>query len=683
MIGGLVLHDGHPALAIHLARTDDNERVIVRTNGLSATTIANVLAELRLMALGTRTRRPIIHSWASPSKTYSDADWERHREEFEAEFGLVGFPCMEVSHVKFGEGGRTACHVHRVHLRIDPDGRAVSTSHSAARQEKNSRISEFQAGERFTSGVFNRSIIERLRAEGRIAIAEAMVRAGLDKTIAAPAPTSAERQMAERLEDLATDEVWRRCALAWRRSETGMAFVEALAESGLRLALGDKCQVVVTPTGAAHPLLRAINKGGERQNGQAIRKTDLAARLKDVVLPAAGDLPTVASFGAGVYSIFNLDRVPMSDPAHPAPVAHEEAAAKVILGRTPDLTVEQEAALAELDNAFHSAAALQAQEIRQQSENQIVEEVRRRRHEALRQRLEAEQDSWALPGIGVPGWRDRYRADLAGLPAQYGPRLKWVQQLDAERRRVILKSGATLILAPARTWTTQLANLDAIPVMIAHARRRGWSSTTVTGNPEWREEMARAATRAGLKVVGEELQDIVASERLHMHQEALVASWLDERAALARSSEETRQEALSRLLRVLKQIAEDETDLVGRILDPGEQRALASDLIHYRRITHARARKWPPSPAHRAPGFGTGECKTQGRRAGPAETPRCGGLIAMSDAGVLTWGIGSRFIRWKHQLGYSSWYAALARGNHRRLACCGGLYCLMYSRMYP
>lgn len=603
MIGGLVLHDGHPALAIHLARTDGNERTAVRTHGLSATTIADALAELRLMALGSRTRKPIIHSWASPSKTYSDADWERHREEYEAEFGLVGFPCLEVFHLKFGEGGRTACHVHRVHLRIDPDGRAVSTSHSAARQEKVSRISEFEAGERLTSGVFNKSVISRLREEGRPEIADAMVRARLDKTTAAAAPTSAERAVAERLEDLATDEVWRRCAQAWRRSDTGTAFVAALAETGLRLAHGDKCQIVVTPAGATYPLLRAINKGGERQSGQAIRKIDLAARLKGVVLPAVGDLPPVPSFGAGVFSIINLDRVPMRPPAPPAPLEHEDAAAQVILGRTADLTVEQEAALAELDNAFHSAAALQAQKIRQQIENQIVEEVRRRRHQALRQRIEAEQASWALPGIGIQDWRDRYRADLAGLPAQYGPRLKWVEQLDAGRRQVTLKSGATLILAPARTWTTQSANLEVIPVMIAHARRRGWSSITVTGNREWREEMARAATRAGLAVVGDALKHIVASERLHMHQETLIASWLDERAALARSNEETRQEALSRLLRVLEQIAEDETDLVGRIIDPGEQEALASDLIHYRRITQARAQEAAAEFRSPRPGF--------------------------------------------------------------------------------
>ena len=590
MIGGMVLHDGHQALATHLARVDDNERIFLRTRGLSADTIADAIAELGLMALGCRASKPLIHSWASPSMTYSDADWDRHREAFEGEFGLTGFPCLEVFHLKYGEGGRTASHVHRIYLRVDLDGRAVPTSHSAARQEKVSRISEFMASERFTSGVFNASIISRLREEGRPEIADAMVRAGLDKTKAVAAPTSAERATAERLEDLAVDEVWRRCAVAWRRSDSGMAFSAAVAESGLRLAQGEKCPVIVTPAGAAHPLLRAINKGGERLNGQAIRKAELAARLNGLVLPAARKLLPIVGFEAGVFSVINLDRVPVPAPEQPAPLAQKEPVAPDAIDRVPELTAEQDAALAELDNALHSAAALRARDMRREIEAEIVEEVKRRRqHEALRLRIEVEKATWDLPGIGIPDWRDRYRAELAGLPAKYGPHLQWVDRLDAKRRQVTLKSGATLTLAPDRTWTTQLANIDVIPVMIAHARKRGWSGITITGEPEWREQMARAATRAGVVVVGAELQDVVAAERIHMRQAALVESWWHCRADLARSPPETRHVVLESLLHVLEQIALDETDLADRIVDAGQRRALAADLARYQRLKRARA----------------------------------------------------------------------------------------------
>ena len=148
MIGGMTEHDGHPALAAHLAKFGDNESISIRTHGLSAATITEAIAELRLMALGCRTTKPLIHSWASPGIGYSEADWDHHRAAFEAEFGLEGFPCLEVFHHKLGNGGRTARHVHRVYLRIDVDGRAVRTSHSAIRQEKVSRVAEHATGER-------------------------------------------------------------------------------------------------------------------------------------------------------------------------------------------------------------------------------------------------------------------------------------------------------------------------------------------------------------------------------------------------------------------------------------------------------------------------------------------------------------------------------------------------------
>jgi len=96
MIGGMTEHDGHPKLAAHLAKLENHESITIRTHGLSATTIGEAIAELRLMGLGCRTAKPLIHAWASPSIGYSEADWEHHRAAFEAEFGLEGFPHMTV-----------------------------------------------------------------------------------------------------------------------------------------------------------------------------------------------------------------------------------------------------------------------------------------------------------------------------------------------------------------------------------------------------------------------------------------------------------------------------------------------------------------------------------------------------------------------------------------------------------
>lgn len=97
---------------------------------------------------------------------------------------------------------------------------------------------------------------------------------------------------------------------AWRRADSGAAFLAALAELGLRLAMGEKVPVLVSPGGATHPLLRAINNGGERAQGKPIRKADLEARLREIVLPEVGNVKTPPGFDAGAFAVINLDRLP-------------------------------------------------------------------------------------------------------------------------------------------------------------------------------------------------------------------------------------------------------------------------------------------------------------------------------------------------------------------------------------
>lgn len=591
MIGGMVEHDGHHALAIHLGKTGDNETIAIRTQGLSAETIADAIAELRLMGLGCRTTKPLLHAWASPSRSYAEKDWEYHRAAFEQEFGLEGFPCLEVFHLKPGKGGRSAAHVHRVYLRVDIDGKAVRTSHSAIRQEKISRMSEFMAGERFTSGVFNSTIITRLRLEGRDDVAEAMVRAGLGEKAATKAPSPEERAMTERLHDLAADEVWRRAADAWRRSDNGPAFQAALAESGLRLAMGEKVPVLVSPGGGVHPLLRAINKGGERQKGHPIRKTDIDARLKDMELPDARTIRPVPGFDAGVFAITNLARMPGQDmrqnPGMNVEADRADEANEMNLPIPADpaqlLTREQEAALMDMEAAFHSAAADRARATRHQIETEITHAIAQsRRKEALRLRLQAEKESWSRPGIAVSGWRDAYRAQLAGLPKEYGAYLLWVDRLDASTKRLVLTSGTQVSLTPERAWAER-ASAESIPIMIAHAREQGWQTVTITGTGQWRQDMARAAVRAGLVVTNTDLAKIVEAERLQMEQEQLLQTWWRCRTAYLSAMPESRAAARTALIDSLAPLAAS-PDIIAQIGDDRQHRALAADLQVYERL---------------------------------------------------------------------------------------------------
>jgi hypothetical protein len=573
MIGGLVEHDGHRALALHLAKHEDNETITVGAQGLSTLDIGDALDELNLMALGCRTRKPLLHVWASPSRSYSDHDWQTYWDLFETEYDLEGHPYVEVRHLKLGNGGRSAGHSHRVYLRLNCQGRAVRTSHSGVRQEKISRIAEYLAGERFTSGCFNVSVIERLRSEGQDVIADAMVHAGLDKVVAKSAPTSAERAMTERLDDLAIDEVWRRAAGAWRRSDNGAAFIAALAESGLRLAMGNKCPVLISPAGAVHPLLRALNKGGERQAGTPVRKRDLDHRLRGIALPPANSTEPVTEFIAGPFSIINLDRLPVPHAAKPQTANHQDDNTLPHPMQSRPLTSEQEAALLALDEALHGTAAEKARVARAEIEAEVEKEVSHRR---LRDRIRAEKASWELPSIGAAGWRDGYRAELAGLPKQYGP----YEKLDADRRRVILKSGATVTLEPQRGFTDRTGS-DAVAVLIEHARARNWPGITITGNERWRRHVAIAATRAGLVVSDADLLPIVEAERDRL----LLEDWWRWGQKLQSASPSERKAARTKLIALLDHISRRPGILE---LAPGHQRAmLQADIAAHERYRRA------------------------------------------------------------------------------------------------
>ncbi|NJS14069.1 MAG: hypothetical protein HC788_04935 [Sphingopyxis sp.] len=117
-------HDLSSNLARHLAKTDANERTIVRTHGLLSASLPDAFRELRLFGMGARTSKPGAHAILSPSIAYDQAMWEVAWEGFEETMGLTGQPYVEVRHLKLGRGGRTAEHCHRVYSRIDESGRS-------------------------------------------------------------------------------------------------------------------------------------------------------------------------------------------------------------------------------------------------------------------------------------------------------------------------------------------------------------------------------------------------------------------------------------------------------------------------------------------------------------------------------------------------------------------------------
>ena len=598
MIGGLVAHDGgEKALAVHLSNARENDYVRVYIEGLTATNLSGAIAELKLMATGCRAKKPLIHAWASPSIHYTEAHWQAHRTAFEREFGVEGHPRIEIRHRKSGKGGRTAEHRHWVYLRIGLDGKAVSLSNSAARTEKISRICEHMNGERLISGIYNRSVIAHLLNEGHEDVAASMLIAGLDEVQAGPSPSSKERAMTQRCKDLAADEVWLRCYRAWCRADSGPAFRAALEDAGLRLAMGQKTIVVMSPGGAVHPLLRSLNKGGARADGKALRKADLDKRLGGMDLPMATDLKPVPGFEAGLHGITGLDRsivvpdAPKSMPSRPDVVLSSEPSRPVAEPETilpeaapqPWLSPEQERALLELEDTFASKAAARAAAIRAEIaaevEHAIAEEQKR-----LAARVRAEVEAWDYPSIGVPGWRDRFKSQLAGLPDDVGALIRWVDEIQDGRKRVTLKSGTTAILAREHVRVDNTTT-DTVAVAIAHALRQGWTEMTIFGGTAtWQRAMARAATRAGIRVVDAHLQSAVASETTRLHKIALLQRWAELRREIPKARKEGRFDAeMWTDIREFFAELDKETGIEKLVADDRARQVLIDDLEKYRR----------------------------------------------------------------------------------------------------
>jgi len=335
----------------------------------------------------------------------------------------------------------------------------------------------------------------------------------------------------------------------------------------LRLAHGRKCPVVVTSRGT-FPLLCAIN--GAVPGGYArLRKADIEARIANIELPMGDALEPLTGSGAGVFGITGVERTrtdiaEVSVPAKPVDtptdngLAREPSAISEPVDRV--LAIEQVAALDALADAFHHGAAAAAHAMRVEIERNIEFELTaaavrkreakvhdnafrlivdadraararaedRRRQLMEQERLAAqvrskaakphlrrrlavrirdERRAWEeLPSIGPIGWRERYRASLAGLPKQYGACLRWVEQLEAGRIRLV--SGTHVVLDAAMERSDR-ATGDAIDIMIGNASARGWKTLVINGGtPQWRLACARAARAAGLQIDRDDLRQI-------------------------------------------------------------------------------------------------------------------------------------------------------------------------------
>ena len=221
-------------LALHLTRTDTNERMFVREfRGVVAGNVIEALREMEAVATGARSKRPFYHASINTRHDELMTDQQKSRaiDRLEDELGLTGQPRVVVEHVKEGRE-----HLHVAWCRIDGETmKAIPDSHNFRKHEIVARELERE---------FDHARVQGAHHE----------RDGLERP--ERCPTHAEMQQADRSR-ITPEQSKASLRELWNASDTGKSFAAALEDAGWILAQGDRRGfVALDPTGE----VRAINK---------------------------------------------------------------------------------------------------------------------------------------------------------------------------------------------------------------------------------------------------------------------------------------------------------------------------------------------------------------------------------------------------------------------------------------
>jgi hypothetical protein len=251
---------GARRLAVHLTRTDTNERAEVKEiRGVVAQDLMGALREMEGVASGARTNKPFYHGSINTRADERLTDEQRAYaiDKLEASLGLTGQARVVVVHEK---EGREHCHI--VWSRIDLDRMAaISDSHNYRKHEQVARALEKEFGHERVQGAH----VERDGKErpDRTPSHSEMLQA--DRTGVSPAAAKA----------LMTD--------LWRETDSGKSFQAALETKWWVLARGDRRDLVaIDSEGGLHSVARRI---------EGAKAADVRQRFADID-PAS--LPSVA-----------------------------------------------------------------------------------------------------------------------------------------------------------------------------------------------------------------------------------------------------------------------------------------------------------------------------------------------------------------------------------------------------
>jgi hypothetical protein len=253
---------GARRLAVHLTRTDTNERAEVKDiRGVVAQDLLGALREMEGVAAGARTNKPFYHGSINTRADERLTDEQRMQaiDKLEASLGLTGQARVVVVHEK---EGREHCHI--VWSRIDLDRMAaISDSHNYRKHEQVARALEKEFGHERVQGAH----VERDGKERP------------ERT-----PSHSEMLQADRT-GLNPQQAKELMTGIWQSTKSGKEFQAALEDKGWILARGDRRDfVAIDPNGGVHSVARRI----EGANAAEVRQrfADIDPRVLSSVAEA-------------------------------------------------------------------------------------------------------------------------------------------------------------------------------------------------------------------------------------------------------------------------------------------------------------------------------------------------------------------------------------------------------------
>jgi hypothetical protein len=589
VIAGSTVHDGNAALAAHLLNAAENEQVVIKVHALLAQEANGALEELWRLASGTRTAKPLVHAWASPSREYDEQEWEEYWLLYEREFGLEAQPYLEAQHRKLGKGGRTAGHRHRIYLRITPEGLATPMRHTAPRNEKVSRLAEYLIGEPFNRGIYTKAVAAHLRREGYDHVADALASHGYLLARTNTSITAAERSELSERGGPAADAIAELVYRALNGSAQGQELADILLAVGLQPVMGDKAAGVVSTNGRFQPLHRLYNRVAKARGTPTVKVRMLLDRINGATLPKHGD--STAASNSYITGVVGQDRRARRneyerEDGHILDSAPSEAPPAIGAATGPEpldlsnITAAQRQAIEEWREAVFADRDPPRAEPSVTNTNAVIE--------------------MGKSELGIRQFASfSYKALLAGLPASTGAAIRGVDKCQ-EQVSVHLYSGALVVLQPWRATCIGNDSDDALDIMVQHARSQGWAFATVTGDTRSREYLARKLVRAGISPLGDEhVINCAANELERETTRNDRVAWLRARTAVLEAKKLPGHPQVMERIYELDQAVQQ---LAARSALPdlaqAERELLSSDLLLCQRMVGALRRgegdKWGP-----------------------------------------------------------------------------------------